>query len=209
MECSDFTRQLDEYLDGRLDVTRQGAMQAHLEACLACRRRHERSAALLAALRALPAPAPRPGFLDEALSRAAANGERGLRRHPLIGMALAASLVLGVALGVFFATQPPPVQTVTLALEQPETVRLVFHSAQPLSAAKMHLTLPRNIELVGYGGRRELAWQTDLREGANLLQLPLIAHGAAKGELVARLSHGEASKTFRVKVQVKPQGGMS
>lgn len=209
MECSDFTRQLDDYLDGRLDVARQGSMQAHFEGCLACRRRQQQAAALLAALRELPAPAPRPGFLDEALARAAAGRTGGLRRGPLIGLALAASLVLGVALGVFFATQPAPVQAVTLALEQPQTVRLVFHSAQPLSGARMHLTLPEKVELVGYGGRRELAWQTDLRQGANLLQLPLLAHGAAKGELVARLSHEEASKTFRIKVQVKPQGGVS
>jgi len=130
-----------------------------------------------------------------------------------VSLALAAALVLGVALGVFFGSQPAlvPVQTVELTLAQPETVRLVFNSAKPLPAATLNLTLPENVELVGYGNQRELSWQTDLREGGNLLQLPLVAHGPAKGELVARLSHGARGKTFRVKIEVKYAGrtGMS
>jgi len=209
MECRDITLLLDDYLDGRLDTARRGSMQAHLQGCPACRRRQEQAAALLAALRTLPAPAPRPGFLEQALERAASRPAHGSRTTTMVSLALAASLVLAVALGMFFTTRPAPVQSVTLALEKPETVRLVFHSARPLPAAQISLALPENIELVGYGARRELAWQTDLRQGANLLRLPLVAHGAAKGELVARLSHGEASKTFRIKVHVKPQGGMS
>jgi hypothetical protein len=118
-------------------------------------------------------------------------------------MALAASLVLGVALGAFLAMRAEPVQTVVLTLERPETVRLMFNSAKPMKAAMLSLALPENIELVGYGNRRELSWQTDLLEGGNLLQLPLIARGTAKDELVARLSHGESSKTFRLKFEIE------
>ncbi len=70
----------------------------------------------------------------------------------------------------------------------------------------MSLALPGNVELVGYGDRRELSWQTDLREGGNLLQLPLVARGTAKDELVASLSHGGTSKTFRLKFEVDNAG---
>jgi len=68
------------------------------------------------------------------------------------------------------------------------------------------LALPENVELVGYGDRRELSWQTDLREGGNLLQLPLIARGATKGELVAHLSHGGSGKAFRLKIEIENPG---
>ena len=113
---------------------------------------------------------------------------------------------LGLALGLFLAMRPAPVQTVSLTLERPETVRLVFNSAKPLQAATLSLALPENIELVGYDGRRELAWQTDLNEGRNLLQLPLIARGAVKDELVARVSHSGSSKTFRLRIGVNNAG---
>jgi len=121
-------------------------------------------------------------------------------------MALAASLVLGVALGVFLATQREPVQTVALTIDRPETVRLMFNSAKPLKAATVSLALPENVELVGYGGRRELSWQTDLREGGNLMQLPLVVRGVTKDDLVASLSHGGSSKMFRLKIEVDNAG---
>src|SRR5712691_170431 len=208
MECRDLTPQLDDSLDGRLDAAARRSIQEHLERCPDCRRRHRHAVALQAALRTLPAPTPHPGFVDRALSRATgvAAGTVRTPRRGVFGMALAASLVLGVAVGVFLATQPAPAQTVALTLERPEMVRLMFSSAKPLQAATLSLALPENVELVGYGDRRELSWQTDLREGGNLLQLPLVAHGAAKDQLVARLSHGGTSKTFRLKFEVDNAG---
>ncbi len=207
MECRDFTQQLDDCLDGRLDAAARRSIQQHLERCPDCRRLHQHAAALQAALRTLPAPTSRQGFVDQALSRAtgAAAGAVRTPRRGVLGMALAASLVLGVAVGVFLVTRPAPVQTVALMLERPETVRLMFNSAKPLQAATLSLVLPENVELVGYGDR-ELSWQTDLREGGNLLQLPLVARGTAKDELVARLSHGGTSKTFRLRFEVDNAG---
>jgi len=204
MECRDFTPQLDDCLDGQLDAAARRSIQEHLERCPDCRRLHQHAVALRAALRTLPAPTPRQGFVDQALSRAA--GAVRTPRRGVLGMALAASLVLGVAVGVFLVTRPAPVQTVALTLERPKTVRVVFNSAKPLQAATLSLALPENVELVGYGDRRELSWQTDLREGGNLLQLPLVARGTAKDELVARLSHGGTSKTFRLKFEVDNAG---
>src|SRR5262249_28701880 len=120
-----------------------------------------------------------------------------------------ASLLLGVGAGAYLALRAAPVQTVALTVEQPETVRMVFDSAKPLRAATISIALPDNLDLVGYAGRRELTWQTDLREGQNLLQLPLVAHGAVRDELRAKLSHGSSTKTFSVKFDVaKIEKGM-
>ena len=208
MECSDFALRLDDLLDGRLHALGRKSIEEHLGRCPDCRRRHEHAVALMESLRRLAPPALHPGFIDQALSRAtrpvpvAAHS----KWRPVLGMALAASLVLGVALGVFFATRPDPVQAVALTIDRPETVRLMFNSAKPLKAATLSLALPENVELVGYGNRRELSWQTDLREGRNLMQLPLIARGATKEELVASLSHGGSSKMFRLKIEVDNAG---
>jgi hypothetical protein len=213
MDCHDVGLHLDDFLDGRLDAARQQALREHLRLCVACRRRHDHAAALLAAVRTLPAPPAPAGLADRLLApgarRAAAGAPRF--RNRIVALALAATLALGVALGVFFAGQPTPLPTasVALELERPETVRLVLNSAQPLRGVTLTLTLPENVELIGYAGRRELAWQTDLAPGANLLQLPLVAHGTPRGELVARLSQGERGRAVRVRIQVKPPGGIS
>jgi len=205
MECRDFASQLDDLLDGRLDAPRRRSADEHLLGCPDCRRRHEHAVAVREGVRKLSPPAMHPGFADQALSRATRVREARPRWRPVLGMALAASLVLGVALGVFLATRPE-VQTVALTIDRPETVRLMFNSAKPLKAATLSLALPHNVELVGYGGRRELSWQTDLREGGNLMQLPLIVHGATKEDLVARLTHGDSAKTFRLKIEVANAG---
>jgi anti-sigma factor RsiW len=202
MECRDFVLQLDDLLDGGLDAARQRPLQEHLGRCPDCRSRHAHAVAVREAVRKLSPPAMHPGFVDQTLSRATRPVAGAAHRwRPVVGMALAASLVLGVALGVFLATQPV-VQTVALTIDRPETVRLMFNSAKPLKAATVSLALPENVELVGYRGRRELSWQTDLREGGNLMQLPLVARGVTKQELVASLSHGGSSKMFRLKIEV-------
>jgi anti-sigma factor RsiW len=208
MECSEFALRLDDLLDGRLDALGRKSIEEHLERCPDCRMRYGHAMALLESVRNLTPPALHPGFIDQALARAtrpAAGAERPKWR-PVLGMALAASLVLGVALGVFLVTRPDPVQAVALTIDRPETVRLMFNSAKPLKAATVRIALPENVELVGYGGRRELSWQTDLREGGNLLQLPLVVRAATKQDLVASLSHGGSSKTFRLKIEIGNAG---
>jgi hypothetical protein len=201
MECLDFTSQLDDFLDGRVG---ERSMREHMNVCDDCRQRFQHAVAVQSALRKLSPPEAHPGFLEQAILRATRPNaaEAHPRRWAILGMALAASLVLGVAAGVFLSLREAPVQTVALVVERPETVRMVFSSAKPLQAATLSLALPENLEVVGYSGRRELSWQTDLREGQNLLQLPLIAHGAVKDELRARLSHGASTKTFRVKFEM-------
>jgi hypothetical protein len=201
MDCRLFALQADDWLDGQLDAAQQQRMQMHFENCACCSHGYREAADLRTALRALPAPAMRSGFAGRALARA--TGARFGHRSAL-GMALAASVVLALGVGVaLFAMRPEAVQTVVLTVRQPESVRLVFNAARPLPGAILSLRLPETVELVGYGNRRELTWRTDLSEGANLLQLPLVLRGPAGGELVVRLSRGSSSRTFRLKIEVR------
>lgn len=206
MHCRDIALQLDDWLDGRLSAAECLSFQQHADACAACRRACRRAEELRARLRRLPAPAPRPGFADQALAKAVAERAGAPRpaRRGALGVALAAILVLGLGVGLaWFAFRTQPAHTVILAVRQPESVRLVFDSAKPLQGVTLTLTLPANVEIVGYGGRRELSWKTDLREGANLLQLPLVVNGPTAGELVARVSSGTSSRTFRLNIKLR------
>ncbi len=90
----------------------------------------------------------------------------------------------------------------SVALEQPRTVNLVFASAAPLAAATLTVTLPDGIELDGFPGQREITWETSLSEGRNLLPLTLVALTPAGGELLARLEHEDRNRTFRLHVTV-------
>jgi len=208
MDCRNFALQVDDWLDGRLPDAQRQSMQLHVKNCHGCSRGYADARELRAQMRALAAPALRAEFAERALAHAAAASPGG--RQAVLGMALAASVALGLGVAaILFALRPEPVHTVILTVQQPESVRLVFNADKPLPGATLSLSLPENVEIVGYGERRELTWQTDLGAGGNLLRLPLVAHGPAGGELVARVSLGASSRTFRLKIEVRGADGAS
>ena len=166
--------------------------------------------ALQALLKDYPAPAAPESFYDQALARATHEGARRQRNRRVM-TGLGASLAAGIALwfiGGFFMTAPdapiadPGIPGVTMTLEEPRTVNLVFASETTLDSAYLTVTLPEGIELSGFPGQREIAWQTSLKEGRNLLPLKLVAVSPIGGEVLARLEHNNRNRTFRLRIEV-------
>jgi hypothetical protein len=165
---------------------------------------------LLEILKEYPVPQAQAGFYDRALVRAAQQGTRRQRNRWLMagfGSAVAAGLAIWVITAMLMTTPQVPdagltIPGVTIALEQEQTVRLVFASAAALDSAIVTVSLPEGIELAGFPGQREISWETSLEEGKNLLPLTLIALTPAGGELVARLEHEDRGRTFRLRVDV-------
>ena len=163
-----------------------------------------------ALLKDYPMPEASTAFFDQALVRATHEGSRRQRNRWVMtgfGSAIAAGLVLWL-IGGFFLTAPDlpsadaEIPGITMTLEEPRTVNLVFASATALDAATLTVTLPEGVELSGFPGQREITWQTSLREGKNLLPLELIALTPTGGEVLARLEHNDRDRIFRLRVDV-------
>lgn len=170
----------------------------------------ERDPELEALLRERPVPEPQDGFYDRAMARAMQTGVRRQRNRWLMtgfGSALAAGLAVWL-IGGFLMTAPDidnavaKIPGVSIELEEPRTVNLVFSSATALDTARLTVTLPYGIELAGFPGQREISWETSLTEGRNLLPLKLIALTPSGGELLATLEHDDRNRTFRLQVDV-------
>lgn len=165
---------------------------------------------ILALLKDYPVPEATAAFYDQALARATHEGSRRQRKRWILtgfGSAVAAGLALWFVGGFFFAAPDTPdaaadIPGITMTLEEPRTVNLVFASTAALDSALLTLTLPDGIELAGFPGQREVAWQTSLNEGKNLLPLKLIAVSPAGGEVLARLEHRDRGRTFRLRIEV-------
>lgn len=155
-------------------------------------------------------PAADAGFYDQALVRATHEGSRRQRNKWLLtgfGAAIAATIAVWMIGGMLLTSPQLPdaesvIPGVTVALEEPRTVNLVFASATALDSATLTVTLPDGIELNGFPGQREITWETSLNEGRNLLPLTLIALTPTGGELLARLEHKDRDRTFRLRVDV-------
>ena len=165
---------------------------------------------LLELLKGYPAPEAPAGLFEQALIRATHEGSRRQRNRWLMtgfSSAIAAGLLLWL-IGGFFLTAPnlpepnASIPGIAMTLEEPRTINLVFASASALDSATLTVILPEGIELAGFPGQREIAWQTSLVEGKNLLPLELIALTPAGGEVLARLEHKDRDRTFRLHVDV-------
>lgn len=156
-------------------------------------------------------PRPSAGFYDRALAKAVQEGRKREKSRWVMtgfGGAIAAALAIWIVTGVFFTTpdiEDPALPSVTMALEQPQTLNLVFSSSTPLDNATMTVYLPDGIEVDGFAGQREITWMTSLSEGQNVLPLTLIATAPIGGELLATLRHEDDDKTFRLQVTVKQE----
>jgi len=225
MNCSEIENILDDYLEHfpgeGLDDAKAAAVALHIQGCLTCARELEQRQALRRDLQALAMPAPAAGFLEQAVANAAASAETSAvrteqtvtRRQPFgtrltsVVTGLAAAMI-GALLISTLLTSPEPrapettLQGIHLATNTVTPVKLAFSSETALEDARLTLSLPVGVELMGYDGRTDLSWNTDLEAGTNVLRLPLVGRMAASDVLVARLEHPSGAKTFRLPVTV-------
>ena len=213
MPCPQLNDLFDDYVDGlRADAA---TLDRHVADCSDCRQRVAQERQLRTALAeyaSASVPQPDAEFFARALEVAAHDRgrDRGRKQHNRgwlkgFGSALAAGLVIWLVAGDWMQTREQPADAniqVTMALENPRTVNLVFSSATDLSDATLTVSLPPGIEIQGFQGQREISWMTSLREGRNVLPLKLIAISPQGGELLATLQHDDDNKTFTLQVTV-------
>lgn len=214
MSCTHINEKLDDYMDGALDDREIASLDAHIGSCDSCRQTVESEQSLRGLLKDYPMPAPDAAYLDRALVRAShvnafvnTKGQRNRWIMTGFGGAIAAGLAAWIIGGILLqapdVTEPAAsIPGVTMALEEPRTVNLVFSSATELVDAVLTVNLPDGIEIEGYAGLREITWITSLQVGKNILPLRLIATTPHGGELLATLKHDDRDRTFRIRVTV-------
>jgi hypothetical protein len=158
-----------------------------------------------------PVPPARPDAWERALLAATRRPARERQRPNRfwVGMALGASIATAATIAVIALLPFAPVAdristpTLTLALNQPQSVNISLNTLEPLVDAEIHVVLSGAVGLGGYPGQQELQWRTDLDAGINQLALPVVATGAAGGQVLVEVIHGGKRRTFIVDVQAR------
>jgi len=203
MNCNEVITRIEDYCDGALDAGDSQAVDQHLEGCESCYRkvRAERRWRLMLAE---PVSEPDSGFEQRMLQAAHGGGDARRRwTTPVVGAAMAACLVGGLFLGQWLPSESGPADSGVVgpvASQEIQTVRLAFDSGEALQNVTLTLELPPHAELASMPGERRISWQVDLEKGENRLALPLRTLFPGEGELVARVQHGEQTKTFRAPI---------
>ena len=213
MTCKQLNDHLDDYVDGNLDAAAADQLEQHVVSCESCQQLLNREQRLRDVLREYgdsSVPTPDTAFYDQALVRAAHVGSRQQQKHWWLkgfGSAVAAGLALWVIGGMLLKSPEinapgATVPMISMTLEEPRTINLVFSSATALEDATLTVSLPQGVELAGFQGQREISWITSLSAGRNVLPLKLIATSPLGGEILAILQHENDDKTFRLQVSV-------
>ena len=176
---------------------------------------------LTAALKRLPVPEPRPGFVDRALARAVAHREqpaaRGERRSFLLQWQTWAGAALGGAFAaaiVLMLVRPdadvrPAKPVLALALNETRDIDVLIDSERELQDATIHIVASGSVVLSGLDDERAIDWQTDLDRGSNLLTLPVAARATGNGQLVAVIEHEGRTRRVAIDITVLPDATRS
>lgn len=168
------------------------------------------------ALRRMPTPEPRAGFVERALARAAAQ-QRETRaslparlRHFLSRWESWAGAALGAAAAAavtFFLVRPVDTTVseqpqLALTIHETRNVDVLIDSERELKGATIRIVASGSIALDGFDNAQQADWQADLDRGSNLLSLPVVARTAGKGQLVAVIEHDGRTRRVAVELMV-------
>lgn len=202
MNCEHFRRHWTDWREGWLE---EGAadMVHHRETCAACARYDRQMRRLVGALSALPLPDSMP---------AAAGGRRpsgaASRAAAPRWLALAATLVLGVALGLLIGHRSGGggetivAEPVALEAAGERRIAIAIDSPRSFEHVEFVVELPAGVELLGFPGQRSVRWEGRLAAGRSRLQLPLrVAPDAEGGRLVTRIVRPDGERRLVVPLQ--------
>lgn len=215
MTCRQFNQEVGSLVRGELPPHEQEALESHASVCPECAELWEDERRLQKGILAQTIPEPNADF--EARVRAMALAGRAPHRSKLPQAPIWASAVAAVlALGIFIGMQIGPVKVAPSGEHLAETsdenkaepatqlqnraevrtVRLAFNSRRAMENVTLTLEMPPNAELAPFPGRQTISWKVNLKEGDNVLALPINVLFPGAGELVAHLDDGTRRKTF-------------
>jgi hypothetical protein len=216
MKSEHVTDLLHDYVDGSLSPGSASKVTLHFESCPSCSKAFNELRALRRSLSLWPAPSPRTGVLERMLNVAVRTPVASVpwwrrRIWNRAGLSAAAFLLLmlGFGLGLRTVHRELPGPQIMLAAQPVElspegqTVGLIFRASDVLQNASISVWLPDDVRIAGRPNVRHLSWQTDLKRGPNLLELPLFATGPRGGTLLVHLSRGSFVRTLEVPITIR------
>ena len=208
MNCETTIRYLNEFLDGILDREKDQEIQLHIKNCESCHKLLQREQDLRTALLKLQVPKLRHDFVQFVLTKSRQQHALQKKRKVAMGGALAAGFALFFVISLLVklpAENPGVVPEITLARDQIHKIKLVINSKRVIDGATFTVQLPRNVALKGFPDQQTISWQGQLRQGKNLLVLPVIARGPVDGELITLIEKEQKKKVFHLNIQMDEQ----
>jgi hypothetical protein len=166
------------------------------------------------ALKGLPVPPPRPGFVDDVLAKAGrrsqarslqqSNASSLLARWEMwLGVLVGAAATVVVTVFVLRPNEAMPSANITLAVNESRNIDVLIDSDRTLDDATIKVAATGSVELEGMDDRHEVQWQARLERGRNVLSLPVVARSTGEAQLVAVVEHAGKKRRVGVSLSVR------
>lgn len=203
MKCVHAQLFLNEYADNQLTEEQRQPIEAHVEQCQQCKDQLLQIIELKNQLSGIH-------FSDNIADTVIANAinQAELQYNPpqkpvpiykASYFAIAASFFLILSLG-FLVWQPAqqslePMNSNVIAEKK---LNLLFEAPKALENVTFTVTLPGDIEMQGFPGLKQVSWQGSIKQGKNLLSIPIISNKVNEAIIITELSHQNTKRTFKI-----------
>ncbi|MFI2811182.1 anti-sigma factor family protein [Microbulbifer sp. JSM ZJ756] len=200
MNCKLFDDFLDHYLDGLMDAELTMVIDAHIADCGRCRKLRDQARTLQSQLANLNAPSVDRGLYERVWQPVRERKAKPAGRRRWIAPGLAAGFMLAILLVAVVPDPSSKVPTVELVLLEEKNLQLVFTSEEEVDGATFFIELPAQVKFAGHPERQQVSWNANLKQGKNLLRLPVVADGEVDDLMTARIRTAKWEQVFELRL---------
>ncbi len=209
MKCEKTQSLLNDYIDDTLSVLHAEVVNNHCHTCADCARQLESLRLQKEALKSLPVPPASDGFEKRVFATAAQDTRAAQNIHNNQGSfyqfataAMISALVLWLGLFNDTKTGNDDLELVIVG-EEIRIIKVAIDSEHALDAVNMRVELSDNLELKGFGNKKQIHWTTHLRQGVNVISLPIVGIAQGEGDITTRIQLNGKEKVMRIKTEYK------
>jgi len=204
--CQEIDDLLQDFIDDKLSPADTELVAAHHRSCAACAGKHQDALAVIDVLKSIEVAPASPDFASRAIAGASRANQRPFIPVPgRIAAAIAASLVM-VALVFVFSDSKITDQdnAVVLLGDEIKVIKVAIDSAHAIDGVRMTIDISGNLEISGYEDQKIISWNADLKQGTNVIALPISALARGEGEITTRVELNDKVKIFKIKTRSDP-----
>ncbi|MFK7731450.1 MAG: anti-sigma factor [Pseudomonadales bacterium] len=216
MNCHDTSELLDALIDGDIESPARKNLQHHLNTCIVCNQELIEHQEYRRQMRQFAVPEPESSHYALLLREARVEGEQQLqgeiaRRHRFQGFAAATVLACGILMVLNFGQSGllEKIRSEQFAQHNElvsDEITVLINVPADMPGTSLALEFPAELTLQGFDNAQQLAWQVDLKKGANAVTLPVFASAAyAQGQTLlvsAHIEYNNKSKYFQLPVEL-------
>ena len=209
MHCEKTQSLLNDYIDDTLSVIDLEVVHNHCHTCDCCARQLEALRIQKESLRTLPVPPASNGFEKRVVATAIQHAQTSQQLRNKQGSfykyataAMISALVLWLGFLNDTKTGKDDLYLVSVG-DEVRTIKVAIDSEQALETVNMRVELSDNLELKGFGNKKQIHWTTHLREGVNVISLPIVGIAQGEGDITTRIQLNGKEKVMHIKTEYK------